>query len=235
MNDTSLDRIKDGRTDLVFDHLAAGHAATSTDEAGTALINWCAYYGDVSAIRFLLANGESISTLGDNLGLHGAAFHGHWRLCQFLIEQGAAVDKPLPESGETPLHAALSQAERLAHDLVLAVLLGSAANPNCATKPGAETGSFMRDCRTKGETPLHRAAAFGTEHTIRLLLDAGAKIDAKDMNGDSPLGWASWYLRPDPILRMLCYGDFQIGSNRRSMAAYLQGEPHAARPPTRSK
>ena len=27
-----------------------------------------------------------------------------------------------------------------------------------ATKPGAETGSYMRDCRTKAETPLHRAA-----------------------------------------------------------------------------
>jgi ankyrin repeat protein len=50
----------------------------------------------------------------------------------------------------------------------------------------------MRDCRTKGETPLHRVAAFGDEESIRLLLDAGAVIDAKDMNGDTPLGWASW-------------------------------------------
>ena len=235
MTDNILARIKDGRTDLVFDHLAAGHAATAADEHGTALINWCAYYGDVSAIRYLLANGESLQTLGDNLGLNGASFHGHWRLCEFLIEQGADVDEPLPENGETPMHAALSQADRLAHDLVLEVLLGHGANPNCATKPGAETGAFMRDCRTKGETPLHRAAAFGTEDTIRRLLDAGAKIDAKDMNGDSPLGWASWYLRPDPILRMLCYGDFRIHPNRRSMAGYLQGWPHADPRPERKK
>ena len=230
MTDNILERIKDGRTDLVFDYLAAGHAATAADEHGTALINWCAYYGDVSAMRHLLAYGESLHTLGANLGLNGAAFHGHWRLCQFLLEQGAGVDVPLPENGETPLHAALSQSERVAHDLVLEVLLGSGANPNRATKPGAETGSFMRDCRTKGETPLHRAAAFGSESTIRLLLDAGAKIDAKDMNGDSPLGWASWYLRSDSILRMLCYGDFHIRPNRRSMAGYLQGQPHVAPP-----
>ena len=226
MSNNIIERIKDGRTDLVFDHLAAGHHATSKDEHGTALINWCAYYGDVSAIRYLLANGESIRTLGDNLDLNGAAFHGHWRLCQFLVEQGADVNLPSAENGETPLHAALSKSDRLAHDLVLKVLLGSGANPNCATKPDVETGSFMRDCRTKGETPLHRAAAFGTEATIRLLLDAGAKIDAKDANGNSPLGWASWYLRPDAILRMLCYGDFHIRPNRLSMAAYLQGEPH---------
>ena len=158
--------------------------------------------------------------------MNGAAFHGHWRLCQFLIEQGAEVDKPLPETGESPLHAALCTANRLAHDLVLKVLLGSGANPNCVSKPSTETGGFMRDCRTKGETPLHRAAAFGTEATIQMLLDARANIEAKDMNGDSPLSWASWYLRPDSILRMLCYGDFNVRPNRSSMAAYLLGEPH---------
>ena len=70
------------------------------------------------------------------------------------------------------------------------------------------TNHFMRDIRTRGETPLHRAAAFGTEATIQMLLDAGARTDARDMNGDSPLTWASWHLRPRSILRKLCYGDF---------------------------
>src|SRR5204863_7293258 len=60
----------------------------------------------------------------------------------------------------------------------------------------------------------------------RMLLDARANIEARDMNGDSPLSWASWYARPDSILRMLCYDDFHIRPNRRSMAAYLLGEPH---------
>ena len=81
----------------------------------------------------------------------------------------------------------------------------------------------MRDCRTKAETPLHRAAAFGTEETIQLLLNAGAKIDAKDMNGDSPLTWASWYLRSDSILRKLCYGNFFIRPDRHGMEANLIG------------
>jgi ankyrin repeat protein len=222
----TLNQITDGRTDLVFDYVSTGHAATSTDKSGVTLIKWCAYYGDVSAIKFLLANGESLESLGDNLDLNAAAFHGHWRLCQFLIEQGADVNKPLADTGETPLHAALCTADRLAHDLVIKVLLASGANPNCATKASAETGGFMRDCRTKAESPLHRAAAFGTEETIQMLLDARADIDAKDMNGDSPLSWASWYLRPDSILRKLCYGEFNIRPNRRSMAAYLLGEPH---------
>lgn len=205
-----LERIKDGRTDLVFDYVAAGHVATSKDDHGVALIRWCAYYGDVSAIRFLLSKGESLSSLGENLDLNGAAFHGHWRLCQFLIEQGANVNLPLPDTAETPLHAATSKANRPTYTQVIRVLLAAGANPNRATKPGVETGSFMRDCRTKGETPLHRAAAFGSEETIQLLLDSGATIDVKDANGETPLSWASWYLRPAYILTKFCYGSHGI-------------------------
>jgi uncharacterized protein len=220
-----LNQIANGRTDLVFDVLAAGMTATSVTSNGTSLLMWCAYYGDVSAMRYLLANGARLQSLGENLDLNGAAFHGHWRLCEFLTEQGADVNTPLADTGETPLHAALCTPNRLAHDLVLRVLLAHGADPNRATKPGVETGGFMRDCRTKAETPLHRAAAFGTEETIQLLLDAGADRSAVDMNGDSPLSWGSWYARPDAVLRLLCYGEFRIRPGRRSMAASLLGEP----------
>ena len=216
MNSNIIQRITDGRTDLVFDWVSDGQPANSTDQHGVALIKWCAYYGDVSAIRFLPGQGESLDSLGENLGLNEAVFHGHWQLVQFLIEQGADVNHPHPDSGETPLHSALCKANRPAYDFVLTVLLAHGANPNSVTKPDIETGGFMRDCRTKAETPLHRAAAFGTEEAIQLLLDAGAVVEAKDMNGDSPLTWASWHLRPDPILRKLCYGDFSIHPARRS-------------------
>lgn len=222
-----LDRIANGRTDLVFDYLTAGNAATATDADGVSLIQHCAYYGDVSAIRFLLSQGESLAALGENFDLNGAAFHGHWRLCQFLIEQGADVNFPLADTGETPLHAAICKAQSQAHEPVVKVLLAAGANPNAKTNPAVETGCFMRDCRTKGETPLHRAAAFGTATMIQLLLDAGADRELTDMNGDTPLSWASWYLRPDSILRMLCYGGFTIRPDRHpgGMEAYLLGEP----------
>src|SRR6185369_11120747 len=180
-----LDRIRDGRTDLVFEYVASGHPANSTDDNKVSLIEWSAYYGDVSAIRFLLSAGESLSSLGDDFGLNGAAFHGHWQLCQFLIEQCADVNRASPDTGETPLHSALCKSNSLAHDLVVKVLLAGGANPNVATKPGVETGAFMRDARTKGEMPLHRAAAFASEEAIQALLHAGADREARDMNGDT--------------------------------------------------
>jgi len=222
-----LEEIVDGRTDLVFEYLAEGHSANSTDSDGVSLLQWCAYYGDVSAMKFLLANGASLDSLGESFDLNAACFHGHWRLAKFLIERGADVNRPLADTGETPLHSALCTTNRLAHNLVMKVLLSHGANPNCATKPSVETGAFMRDIRTKGETPLHRAAAFGDEEAIQLLMDAGAAIDAKDMNGDSPLTWASWHLRPVSILRKLCYGRFRIRPDYGGgMDANLKGKPH---------
>jgi uncharacterized protein len=223
---TLLQQIAEGRTDLVFEYVAEGHAARSADGNGVSLIQWCAYYGDVSAIKFLLANGEALDSLGDNYDLNGACFHGHWRLCEFLLELGANANHPLPDTGETPLHAALCTTNRLKHNLVMKVLLARGANPNVATKHSVETGGFMRDVRTKGETPLHRAAAFGDEESVQMLLDAGAVIDAKDMNGESPLSWASWHVRPVSILRKLCYGDFRIHPQYTAMEANLQGKPY---------
>lgn len=211
-----LQKIIDGRTDLVFEFIEDGASAATTDKYGTSLIKWCAYHGDVSAIKYLLSKGEKLPSLGDNLDLNGACFHGHWQLCQYLIEKGANVNNPLLDTGETPLHAALCKANRPVYDHIIELLLVAGANPNCKTTPSIDTGSFMRDSKTKGETPLHRAAAFGTEKSIQLLLDAGADIQAKDMNGDSPLSWASWHLRPANILRKLCYGEYSIHPENHS-------------------
>ena len=48
-----LERIPDGRTDLVFEYVSEGHPSTSRTKDDTSLIQLCAYYGDVSAICFL--------------------------------------------------------------------------------------------------------------------------------------------------------------------------------------
>lgn len=205
-----LQQIADGRTDLVFEYVSQGNSASCRGDDGVSLMQWCAYHGDVSAIRFLISRGASLQELGPNLDLNGAVFHGHKELCEFLIEQGADVNHPMPETGETPLHSALCKTDNRTFNPVLKVLLTHGANPHVTTIPGIETDSFMRDCRTKGETPLHRAAAFGDAEAIQMLLDAGANKEARDAFGDTPLSWASWYLRPRPILRMLCYGSYSV-------------------------
>jgi hypothetical protein len=219
-----LDRIAAGRTDLVFDWTAQGGTPLAVVE-GASLAQWCAYYGDVSGLRHLLGQGVALDALGANLGLEGAAFHGHWRLCEFLLEAGADAQRPDPQTGETPLHAALCARQSLTHEQVVRTLLAAGTNPSAAAKVGAETGGFMRDARTRGETPLHRAAAYGTARAIEALLQAGADLEARDALGDTPLSWASWALRETEVLRMLCYGPYRVRADRPGMAANLIGHP----------
>lgn len=223
-----LKQIADGRTDLVFAWCAAGNSALVRDEGCVSLVQWCAYYGDVSALRFLLGQGAALADLGSNFDVNGAAFHGHWQLCQFLLEQGADANAALPDTGETPLHAALCRDSR-GHELVVQVLLDHGAQVQSQTIPGVTTGSFMRDCRTIGETPLHRAAAFSSHGSINLLLAAGADRTARDALGDSPLSWASRHQRPPAIIRQLCFEGFDVHPQARSMADHLLGVPHLGR------
>jgi len=58
-----LERIAERRTDLVFDYVRKGHKPSSKTN-GSSLIQWCGYYGDVSAIEFLLEKGETLDSLG---------------------------------------------------------------------------------------------------------------------------------------------------------------------------
>ena len=166
MSKDIFDRIADGRTDLVVDYVAAGHAATAADKEGVSLLRWCSYHGDVSAIKFLLAHGESLQSLGDYYGLNTAAFHGHSRLCEYLIERGADVNEPVPDTGESPLHAALCTTHRQAHDAVVRVLLANGANPNCATRPSGCDGPFHARLQNQGRnTPAPRGGVrHGGDH-----------------------------------------------------------------------
>ena len=91
--------------------------------------------------------------------------------------------------------------------------------------PGKPTDTFMRDAKTRGETPLHRAALFGRPETIALLLDAGANPDAQDAFGETPLAWASWARRPVEVLRALLYANHRIHPEHKSMRANLLGTP----------
>jgi uncharacterized protein len=155
-----LDRIADGRTDLVFDYVGAGNPSSAT-VAGASLIRWCHYYGDVSAIKFLLAHGESLAALGENFGLNRACFHGHWRLCQYLIEQGADVNWAAPDSGETALHASLAKANRVKYTPVLRILLSAGGRSE------SRDNSWRRDWQLHVGLPDERGSSVASRGRIR--------------------------------------------------------------------
>lgn len=207
-----VDAIARGRTDRVFDLLALPDWRHQLGAGGVRPLQWFVYYNDVTALKAVLASGGDLASLDLDAELGNAAFFGHWKVCDFLIGHGARVNATVAETGETALHSALCKAGRPAYGHVVRLLLARGADVNARTIPGQSTGAFIRDVRTCGETPLHRAAAYADLDTIRQLLDHGADKQARDAHGNSPLSWASQHLRPGDILGALSFPPHHVSA-----------------------
>ena len=116
---------------------------------------------------------------------------------RLMLEAGADVNRASDHNGETVLHHIGSDVD------AIKMLLEAGADPNAQTIPGMRTYAMWRDVRCRGETPLHRNAAWGSIQSIKTLLEAGADPAIRDANGDSPLSWASWYMRDKSIIDLL--------------------------------
>ena len=66
-----------------------------------------------------------------------------------------------------------------------------AANDPRRASAALGRGANVRVRDLAGQTPLHAAAAFGTETHLRVLLGGGAEIDARDAAGETPLHFAA--------------------------------------------
>jgi ankyrin repeat protein len=212
---TIRDRISRGRTDLVFELLKLPDWHDVLHAGHVKLLQWFVYYNDTTALKAILNAGGDLASIDLNRELGNAAFFGHWKVADFLIAHGADVKCSVAETGETPLHSALCKAGRPYFLYVVKLLVENGADVNARTIPGAETGAFMRDVRTKGETPLHRAAAYGDEAMIEYLLEHGADKTARDAQGNSPISWASEHLRPGSILHLLSFEGQRVGESSR--------------------
>jgi ankyrin repeat protein len=210
-----LDLIARGRTDLLIDLLKLPDWRDALDDGPVKALSWCVYYNDLTALRAVLAAGGDLSSIDLDQELGHAAFFGWWKIADFLMAAGANPNAAAQETGETPLHGALSKAGRPAYLHTVRVLVENGANVNARTIPGRETGAFMRDVRTKGETPLHRAAAYADAPTVAYLIGQGADVTARDAHGDSPLSWASAHLRPGAILDRLQFPPHAISAKTR--------------------
>jgi len=64
--DGLLERIAEGRTDLVW--ITSRGGTLRRNRRRTPLLQWCAYYGDVSALRFLVGHRRIADSLWENSG-----------------------------------------------------------------------------------------------------------------------------------------------------------------------
>jgi uncharacterized protein len=210
-----LENISRGRTDYILELLNETNWRELLNTGQIKPLKWLVYYNDITGLKAVLQFGGNLDSINLNEELGHAAFFGHWKVCDFLIRNGANVNTKIDKTNETPLHNALAKAGRPYYFYVIKLLIDNGADVNAKTVAGLETRAFMRDVRTKAETPLHRAAAYADEKVISYLIDHGADKTIKDANGDSPLSWASEHLRPGTILSLLTYGEYKIGDTHK--------------------
>jgi cytohesin len=163
-----------------------------------------------AVVEYLLSRGADPNRQKNENGapvLSGIAYMINVACVRLLLSGGADPNLANQNTGETALHSCLSKPEGdvSAADRfeVVKLLIEAGADPNRRTIPGAPTPNYWRDVRTRGETPLHRAAAYADVDTIQLLLKAGADKTIRDAGGDSPQTWASWHWRPKPLIDLL--------------------------------
>ena len=152
-----------------------------------------------SASRKLLADVRR-DALPDRVSspIHRAAHEGDLDTLQALVSQGDSHART--NVGETPLICAAGQGNWRAVQIL------------CQAEFGAE---LVAAADMHGDTALHRAAKF--PQAVKLLLAAGAPMEALNNLGDQPIHAAAWHGDVD-VLRMLLSANASVGDWPRRRA-----------------
>ena len=156
-----------------------------------------------SVIAYLLENGATPDTQTNENGasvLAGLCYVNQIECVNLILEHGANPNLGRTNTLETPLHHAISND---ASKELIGLLIRYGADVNAKTNPGLYSYNFYGDTPTRGETPLHRAAAYAPADVVTMLIDAGANRSAADINGNTPYHWAGWHRRPKELVELL--------------------------------
>lgn len=188
-----------GNIDTVRSLVESGADVNASDEHGSGtLLNF-----DPSITAYLLSSGADPNVQTNENGasvLAGLCYVNQTECVRLLLAHGADPNRGRVESMETPLHHALAGGAEIE---VTRLLIQAGADVNAKTTPGVFSYNFYGSTPTRGETPLHRAAAFADLEVVRLLLQAGADRAVADVNGETPHVWAGWYRRDKVLVELL--------------------------------
>jgi ankyrin repeat protein len=147
-------------------------------------------------VQELLSNGEPVNTesyiLGTGNDRHSpllvACREDYVEIVRLLLDAGADIGQRGYLMNAIPFH----KAAYMGNPEVMQLLV---AHPNAA--------SYINDQGpNNGYTPLHDAIWHGNTSTAKILIDAGARLDLKTFEGDTPLDLAKRYGYKDIVALM---------------------------------
>lgn len=158
--------------------LERGADLEAVDKEDKTSVFWCAEQGNLEALEVLLkheicAELVDVSDRSDNSPLHIAAFHGYVGIINALLSAGSKIDNK-NEDGETALHIAAEEGQvKVVRELV------------------KKYNFLISDQNEESNTPLHLACLHGQNDVVKVLLSAGADVQARNTSLWTPLDCAA--------------------------------------------
>ena len=134
------------------------------------LLAWAAHGGAENTARLLLEHGAAT----DGGALHAAAARSRAGMVRLLLEAGADVDRREPDTGRTPLHAAVSGTSSGDAPEVVRVLLAAGADVDATTNDGASALDISRVAAAR-ERRNDAGQATGHDTVAEILVAHGAR------------------------------------------------------------
>jgi ankyrin repeat protein len=216
-------RSKAGRTPLTLAASTAGASAAARlllergaqvnvqDGMGLTPLMAAADAGGLASVQLLLAKGamvEGKNTMGMT-PLMAAAGHADLEMTKLLLAKGADVNAASPAGGINVKNGPISLGQ------LTALHLAAAYAPVELVETLLAAGAKVDPPDVRGMTPLMLAVASDRSdvRVVRLLVERGAAVAAKDKAGESVLDWARKFNRAE-VLDALGGGDVRAAAAR---------------------
>ncbi|KAM9410387.1 putative palmitoyltransferase ZDHHC13 [Pholidichthys leucotaenia] len=212
----------------------AGYDVRQADKENVTLLHWAAINNRSELVKYYISKGAIVDQLGGDLNstpLHWAIRQGHLPMVIQLMRYGADASIADGE-GYRALHLAIL----FQHMAIAAYLMAKGQEvdgPDCNGQTplmlaaqkiiGPEPTNFLIKNnasvnavdKVNRNTPLHCAVLAGNVDAAHILLEAGASVDAENINGHTPIDLAHQVHSPLLIHMLSHIKQERVSSNSR--------------------